>query len=42
MKLIGFFLFCMLFVIALGTSDTAEESLRSGESLENKAWSKLR
>ena len=42
MKLIGFFLFCLLFVIALGTSDTAdtaEESLRSGGSLENKYFS---
>ena len=39
MKLTGFFLFCLLFVIALGTSDTPEESLRSGESLENKYFS---
>ena len=39
MKLIGFFLFCLLFVIALGTSDTQEESLRSGKSLENKYFS---
>jgi len=29
----------LLFVIALGTSDTQEESLRSGESLENKYFS---
>src|SRR3990172_9237571 len=39
MRAPGFFLFCLLFVIALGTSDTQEESLRSGESLENKYFS---
>ena len=39
MKLIGFFLFCLLFVIALGTSDTPGESLRSGGTLENKYFS---
>ena len=39
MKLIGFFLFFLLFVIALVTLDTPEESLRSGESLENKYFS---
>ena len=42
MKLIGFIIFCLLFVIALGTSDTPKESLRSGGTLENKYFSSSR